>query len=101
MLETSKDLFWIVLSFCILWFTIFICWGIYYIIMVFKNINDLVREMKEKIITVENFFISLKTKIEKSASNITSLVNLSKQLITYFKDRTEKGMAGKTKKSKK
>ena len=101
MLETSKDLFWIVLSFCILWFTIFICWGIYYIIMVFKNINDLVRDTKEKLVSIEEFFVSLKNKVEKSAANVTSLVNLGKQLIPYFKEKMEKKQTKKSKTTKK
>jgi predicted PurR-regulated permease PerM len=96
MLETSKDLFWIVLSFCILWFTIFICWGIYYIIMVFKNINNLVKEIKQKILMIEEFFANLKTKIEKSSNNVAALVNVGKQVIPYIKEHFAKKTGKKT-----
>lgn len=89
MLETSKDLLWIVLSFCILWFTIFVCWAIYYVIAMLKNVNDLVRDIKEKIGTVESFFTSLKDKIEKSSSSINALVNVGNQVAQYVKSRTE------------
>lgn len=49
MFDSSKDLFYIVLSFCVLWFTVFLCWFLFYLIKILKQTNDLVEDLKEKI----------------------------------------------------
>ena len=41
MLETSKDLLYVVLSLCILWFTVFLCWLLYQAGRVLKNANKI------------------------------------------------------------
>lgn len=49
MFETSKDLFYIILSFCILWLTVFLCWFLFYLIRILKQTNDLMEDIKQKI----------------------------------------------------
>jgi len=63
MLETSQDLFYVVLSFCVLWLTIFLCWALYYVIRLLKQTNDFIVDVKTRIATVHSLFNSLKTKI--------------------------------------
>ncbi len=56
MLQSSQDLLYIVLAFCVLWFTIFLCWALYYVIMFLRDvrntsetIRDTARGIKDKI----------------------------------------------------
>ena len=56
MFQSSQDLLYIVLAFCILWFTIFLCWALYYVIMFMRDVRntseavrDTARGIKEKL----------------------------------------------------
>lgn len=56
MFQSSQDLLYLVLAFCVLWFTIFLCWALYYVIMFLRdvrNISEAIRVaaegLKEKI----------------------------------------------------
>ena len=42
----TKDFLFIILAFCVLWFTGFACWFIFQIAMVIKNINAILHEVK-------------------------------------------------------
>ena len=70
MLDTSKDLLYIVISFCVLWLTVFICWVIYYLAMLLKQVYDLTKSIKEKVEKMENLIDFAKNKIEKSSSHL-------------------------------
>ena len=63
MLETSKDLFYIVLAFCILWLTVFLCWALYYFIRMLKQMSEVMRDIKDRIERVSNVMNFLKSKI--------------------------------------
>ena len=56
MLQSSQDLLYLVLAFCVLWFTIFLCWALYYVIMFLRDvqntsatIRDTARGIKDKL----------------------------------------------------
>ena len=61
MLETSQDLFYVVLAFCILWFTVFMCWALYYFIKMLKQTNELLEDIKHRITQASNVFTFLKS----------------------------------------
>jgi len=67
MLETSKDVLYIVLSFCLLWLTAFLCWALFYLTRLLKQSNELVTETREKL---EEFFSYLEDLKEKVASGV-------------------------------
>jgi len=46
MIENSKDILYIVISFCILWATAFLCWMFYYAGRVLKNTNQIIEEFR-------------------------------------------------------
>lgn len=63
MLETSKDLFYIVLAFCVLWLTVFLCWALYYFIRMLKQMSEVMKDIKDRIERVSNVMNFLKSKI--------------------------------------
>ncbi len=93
MIETSKDLLYIVIAFCILWFTIFLCWMLYYIAMILRQANKMIKDWRERISRIEEFFASLKGKFE----NVGPILEGAKKVIGFIKEREEK----KTKRKKK
>lgn len=86
MIETSKDLLYIVIAFCVLWFTIFLCWVLYYFAMILRQANNMIKEWRERISKIEKFFHAVKGKFE----NIGMILEGARKVIDYIKDREEK-----------
>jgi len=97
MIETSKDLLYVVISFCVLWLTVFLCWVLYYIAMMLKQGYDLARGVKEKMKKVESLIDLAKSRLEKSSSHLALVAEGVGQLVKYLMSRQEKK---KDKKSK-
>ncbi|HAL49841.1 MAG: hypothetical protein UU40_C0004G0019 [Candidatus Uhrbacteria bacterium GW2011_GWD2_41_121] len=86
MLETS-DILYIVLAFCALWITAFICWFVYQIAVMLKRVNDLVAELKFQIEKVEHLLDAIHGKFEEGGEHLGSLVEHVK---TYISSKTNK-----------
>ncbi len=67
MLETSQDLFYLVLAFCILWFTVFLCIALYYIIRLLRQTNEVFNDLREKVTHAMGLFAFLKSKVVSEA----------------------------------
>ena len=97
MLETSKDLLFVVLAFCILWLTIFICWMIYYLAMLLKQVYDVAKGIRNKVEKLEDFVDLLKSKLGKSFLHFPIIAEGLSQLLKLLIERQGK----KTSKRKK
>jgi len=96
MLETSKDLLYLVIAFCVLWFTIFICWVIYYFAMILKRINGVMDVFSKTAEAVGNFFTQAKDKLERATSSLTILLELGKKIYdTVAEKRASKKTSSK------
>lgn len=49
MIQTSKDILYLVIAFCILWLTVFLCWVFYYVVKILKNTNRVVEEFRSRL----------------------------------------------------
>lgn len=98
MIENSRDIFWIVLSFCVLWFTLFLSWMIYYMAMIFKEARKIIKFFSTILEKVDEVVSLVKEKLNKSAASFSLLLKAGKEIMDFIK---EKKMAGKKKKSKK
>jgi len=102
MLETSKDVLYIVLSLCALWLTVFLCWVIYYVAMLLKQVYDLTKGARQTLVKFEALVDSAKSKLEHSGSHLMLLVESVGQLAQYvIKRRASAEPEAKSKKSKK
>lgn len=100
-LESSKDLLYVVIAFCVLWLTIFIAWVIYYLAMIMRQVYQVIKEMRERINKVDEIIKALKEKIEHSASYLVLISDGVKKLVEVVKDRGQQSKASsKTKKKK-
>lgn len=111
MIENSRDILNLVIAFCVLWFTIFICWFIYYMISTIKKLhdsinffhntlssfNELVEATKNKIIDSTSGFKLFGMLIGKGVDLISSVIKNKTKTKDYSDDFNEK----KSKKSKK
>ncbi|MBT5338111.1 hypothetical protein HN858_02585 [Candidatus Falkowbacteria bacterium] len=67
MLETSQDLFYLVLAFSILWFTVFLCITLYYVIRLLRQTNEVFSDFREKVTHAMSIFTFLKSKAVSEA----------------------------------
>ncbi|HUT22287.1 MAG TPA: hypothetical protein VMX18_02655 [Candidatus Bipolaricaulota bacterium] len=87
MLETSKDVLYIVLSFCLIWLTAFLCWALFYLTRLLKQSNEVVSEVRDKL---EDFFDALERVKEKIESGLQIAGVVSdgvKNLVKYLADK--------------
>ncbi|MFA5134480.1 MAG: hypothetical protein WC505_01675 [Patescibacteria group bacterium] len=96
MLETSKDLLFVALATCAVALTFFMCWALYYIVMMLKRahavvneVSELVMSIKQKLERLERLFDAVEDKIKNSASYLPLLFKGITELVEYFKRRRE------------
>ncbi|MCR4279875.1 MAG: hypothetical protein NUV82_00410 [Candidatus Komeilibacteria bacterium] len=101
MLETSKDLLFIVIAFCILWFTIFLCWFIYYMVTIIKRVSETVELLSKMAHTINEFVSEARVKMASATSYLPLVVNGVRDIASYIMDnKTKKKTAAKTKNKK-
>ncbi|TSC83904.1 MAG: Uncharacterized protein G01um101413_707 [Parcubacteria group bacterium Gr01-1014_13] len=82
MIETSKDILFLVIAFCVLWITVFLCWVFYYVTRILKNANEIAEEFRSRLQILTEAINYVRGKVE----NIHTLLNI-----------TGSGMAGMVK----
>ncbi|HNU96044.1 MAG TPA: hypothetical protein PKH95_01385 [Candidatus Magasanikbacteria bacterium] len=75
MLENSKDILYIVISFCIIWVTAFICYMFYYAARILKNVNTIVEEFRLRLQRITDTINSIQDKVE----GIVSLLGMARE----------------------
>jgi len=101
MLETSKDLLLIVIAFSVLWITVFVCWGIYYLIMILKNFGKMTVSVREKLELVDKILKLVKEKLEKGSNHMALVSDSVIKLIGFVMDKQKEQTTSKKKARKK
>lgn len=83
MIETSKDLLFVVLAFCVLWLTVFLSWLLYYVIAIVRDAESLVKQMKHAVEKVDSLAHAVHEKMERSAASMTLIATAVKDLIVW------------------
>jgi uncharacterized protein YoxC len=73
MIESSKDILYLVIAFCVLWVTVFLCWMLYYVARILKNANQIVEEFRSRLQVLTEAIDYMRGKIE----NIHSLLAMA------------------------
>ena len=97
-IETSKDLLFVVIAFCILWVTIFFCWLLYYFITTAKRMHDVIKSGKDKLDKVGEILDLAKQKITDGASYFGAVIEGVIKLADHFKKDEVKEKAKRVKK---
>lgn len=71
MLGTSKDVLYIVLSFCIIWLTVFLCWILYYAGKILKDASQIVEEFRLRLQLLTEAIGYIRGKVESISSLLT------------------------------
>lgn len=75
MLENSKDILYIVISFCIIWVTVFLCYVFYYVARILRNVNTIVEEFRLRLQRITDTINSIQEKVE----GIASIIGMAKE----------------------
>ncbi len=81
MIENTKDIFYIVLSFCVFWLTVFLCWGLYYMIQTFKQTNEILVNFRSRLESISKLVEFLKGK---------AVGFVAKKAVDFMSDRRQK-----------
>lgn len=92
-LESSKDILLLVLAFCALWFTAFVCWLLWYVISILRDVTRVVHEIHEKIEAIDHAVRSAREKIEAHFGGFGVAAAGIKMLGSYLEKR--KGTAAR------
>ena len=98
MIETSKDLLFVVLALCVLWLTIFLTWFLYYVIAIVRDTKKIVTFIKEAASKIDKLAHSLHDKLDRSATTFTLAAKAMKEIIGWA---IEQKMAEKPPKKRK
>ena len=83
----SQDILFIVLAFCALWFTTFLCWLLYQAASLVKRIHAVVDEMKDKVVSLEDAVIGMKRKFDSNITVVNSVAEGLKRVIEALRSR--------------
>ena len=89
-INNSRDILNIVIALSVLTFTIFVCWAIFYFAMIMRQGFRVVKETRERLSKIDEFFKMLKEKMEHSTSYLFLMVEGIKKLVELMKERKEK-----------
>ena len=99
LIETSKDILLLVLAFCALWFTAFVCWALYYVITILRDASNAVSEIRDRIAAIDAAVKAVREKVETSLGSFGIVAAGMKMLGGYLAKRKEK-LVKKAKKMK-
>jgi hypothetical protein len=87
MFETSKDILLLVIAFCVLWFTVFLCWLLYYFISMVGSVRKIVKSVQEKIDKIDELIDLVKDKVNSSAAYLPLIVDGVGKIVKHFKSK--------------
>lgn len=87
----TQDILFIVLAFCALWFTAFVCWLLYQVAMLIRRLHGLVDDVKVKLGELENAISSMKRKFDGNVALINGIADGVRKIMEALKGREKRG----------
>lgn len=81
MISSSRDILFITIAACVALFTIFSCWGLFYLVGAIRNIFKISRDAKNILEKFEGILDALKEKINSSASYLFFIGEALKKIL--------------------
>jgi len=89
MVEVSQSTLFFAVALCVLIFTGFLVWIMYYLGKMMKQSNEMITEFREKMAEFEETITSIKEKVSASASSIAFVADEIKNIVGFVQDRKE------------
>lgn len=90
MIETSKDLLYVVLAFSVLWLTIFLSWMLYYVIMMLRQVNQVITGFKAKMEKLSQAVEKIKEKFENTSAYLGLIGKAVEKMVEFVGERKKK-----------
>ncbi|MFH1192163.1 MAG: hypothetical protein V1655_01685 [bacterium] len=97
-IQTTKDILFLVIAFCVLLLTIFLAWLLYYFIAIIRDVRKLTKSIEDKVEKTGAVIDLIKNKVDSSATHFILLVEAIKQIVKFAMERREAKKAAKKKK---
>jgi hypothetical protein len=97
MLETTKDIFWLVLSIVILLSGLGISWAIFYMVLMIRDFKKITKSIRKKMEIIDSILEIIKKKTESSAAYLPPLIEGVTRIAEHFSEK-KKAKRGKKKK---
>ncbi len=82
---SSADILLIVLAFCALWFTVFMCWFMYQVVAVVKRAHDLMSLAERKLDILERSVSGIKSKFESGTALFVTVADGLKRVVDVLR----------------
>jgi len=83
MLETSKDLLYVTLAFCLIWLTIFFSWMTYYVICIIRDVSRLTGRITNIVNRVDSMTRTVHEKFESGAASFSLAATAVKEVVGW------------------
>ena len=100
MIETSKDILFIALAFCAVFFTAFLCWLLYYLVAITRDAYNITNSIKKKIDLLDDILVTIKEKINHTANYLALAVNGVEKIVDYLQKKKSNRDENSKKKNK-
>ncbi len=84
------DILYIVLAFCVLWFTAALFWLIWQVATMMRHINDVMEESREVMQKIERALMGIGHKFESTTSSLGSAIQLAAKGMEYLQAKRNK-----------
>lgn len=84
---SALDILYIVLAFCVLWFTAALFWLIWQVANILKNVNDTMTEAREVMAKIEDSIAVIRKKFESLPSSVTIAAEGIKKVVEFAIDK--------------
>ncbi|MBP7992638.1 MAG: hypothetical protein KAZ30_03195 [Candidatus Magasanikbacteria bacterium] len=81
---SSQDILYIVLSLCILWFTVFLCWLLYQAGRVLRNANKVVEGLMQQLELISSAVDFIRKKVDGLSSSMGVVSSLATGLVEKY-----------------
>jgi len=97
LIQSSKDIMYIVMAFGIFLLSAFFAWLLYYMIMIIRQVYVMTKEMRARINKVDETFRAFKEKFDHGASYLLLISEGIKKLVEVAGEYNGKKKTGKKK----
>ncbi len=94
-INTTYDLFWLLAGLSLFLFTVFVCWAIFYFIMIVRDTREIIKNFKQKLELIDEFITVIKEKIEDATKYVKTVMDIMVKITDWInkrqldKDKTE------------
>lgn len=81
---SSQDILYIVLSICIVWFTVFLCWLLYQAARVLRNANKVVEGLMHQLELISSAVDFIRKKVDGLSSSMGVVSSLASSLVEKY-----------------